>query len=332
MRPTPHLLFALCFGACLDPEAPGALVPETVIEDPTLPRLEVNRTLLHAETFGASAAPTVVVLHGGPGGDYRSLLPLQALAADGYQVVFWDQRGAGLSQRHPAKVFSYKVYLEDLRLLIEKTVAPGQVFVLLGQSWGAMYATWFINQYGDYNGRLRGAVLTEPGAFTKPQLDEFIEKLMKSVELTGKQLNDATWSRQFISAHDHERADYLAMLMAYRAAPSERQDPNNPSPAWRQGAVVNASLLKLTDEQPFDWTTHLGAFATKVLFLRGSLNTVATLEHQKALAASYPQAEIVTIEGVGHAVIWERSQEYLSHVRAYFQSIGFIGGFAGEAQ
>lgn len=323
--PIPLLLFTLCLGACLDPDAPGALVPETVVEDPALPRLEINGTVLHAETFGAPTAPAVVVLHGGPGGDYRSLLPLQALAADGYKVVFWDQRGSGLSKRHPAEIFSYEIYLEDLRLLIEKTVAPNQPFVLLGQSWGAMYATWFINQFGDYNGRLRGAVLTEPGAFTKPQLDDFIEELMGSVDLTGKQLNDATWSRQFISAHDHERADYLAMLMAYRAAPSERQDPNNPSPAWRQGAVVNAALIKLTDEQPFDWTTKLGAFSPKVLFLRGSLNTVATLEHQKILAASYPHAEISTIEGVGHAVIWERTQEYLGRVRAYFQSIGFQG-------
>lgn len=325
MRRRSPLLFLLCLGACLDPDAPGNLVPPTVAEDPTLPRMEVNGTLLHAETYGPSSAPTVIVLHGGPGGDYRSLLPLKSLAADGYKIVFWDQRGTGLSQRHAADVYSYELYLNDLRLLIDKTVAPGQPFVLLGQSWGAMYATWFINEYGDDGGRLRGAVLTEPGAFTKPQLDDFIDKLMKSVDLTGKQLNDALWSRQFISAEDHERADYLAMLIAYRAPPSERQDPNNQSPAWRQGAVVNSALLKLTDEQPFDWTTDLKAFTHKVLFLRGDLNTVATLDHQKALAASYGHADIVTITGVGHAVIWERTQEYLAHVRAYFQSIGFSG-------
>ena len=28
-----------------------------------------------------------------------------------------------------------------------------QPFVFIGQSWGAMYATWFINEYGDYGGR-----------------------------------------------------------------------------------------------------------------------------------------------------------------------------------
>lgn len=111
-----------------------------------------------------------MVLHGGPGVDYRSLLPLQALGADGYRVVFWDQRGAGLSKRHDAASYTMDGYLEDLRLVIEHyTVTPGQPLVLIGHSWGAMYATWFIDEHGDYGGRVRGAVLSEPGGFTKAQ-------------------------------------------------------------------------------------------------------------------------------------------------------------------
>src|SRR5262245_28214126 len=88
---------ALC--GCLDPGEPGSLVPRTVAEDPRPPRIEVAGTLLHAEAFGDPAAPMVMALHGGPGNDYRGMLPLKALADDGYRVVFWDQRGAGLSQR-----------------------------------------------------------------------------------------------------------------------------------------------------------------------------------------------------------------------------------------
>jgi pimeloyl-ACP methyl ester carboxylesterase len=50
---------------------------------------------------------------------------------------------------------------------------------------------------------------------------------------------------------------------------------------------------------------------------------VATLEHQQALAAFYPSADIITIPGVGHEVIWETSDAYLAHTRDYFQKIGF---------
>jgi pimeloyl-ACP methyl ester carboxylesterase len=188
-----------------------------------------------------------------------------------------------------------------------------------------MYATWFINEHGAYGGRLAGAILSEPGAFTKRQLDAFMERLMSSVPLTGEQLNDAAWSRQFMSADDHARADYMAALFALRGAPSERRDPAKRSPMWRAGAVVSAALFALAEEQPFDWTTNLRAFSRKVLFLRGDLNTAATLEHQRELASSYPNAEIVTIAGVGHDMIWERPDDYLAHARAYLRAIGFAG-------
>src|SRR5688572_21844331 len=71
---------ALALVGCLDPNEPGNLVPKTVQEDPALPRIEVNGTLLHAEMYGDPGAPAVVVLHGGPGGDYRHMLGLKALA------------------------------------------------------------------------------------------------------------------------------------------------------------------------------------------------------------------------------------------------------------
>src|SRR3954465_10264209 len=109
-------LTALALGAgCLDPGEPGNLVPRTVVEDPTLPQIQINGTRLHAESFGDPTAPTVMVLHGGPGSDYRSLLNLKALANDGYRVVFWDQRGAGLSQRHDGSSYTLTGYLADLR-------------------------------------------------------------------------------------------------------------------------------------------------------------------------------------------------------------------------
>jgi proline iminopeptidase len=320
------LSLALAFAGCLDPGEPGNLVPKTVVEDPSLPRIEIAGALLHAEAFGDPAAPLVFVLHGGPGSDYRALLPLKALADDGYRVVFWDQRGAGLSQRFEESHYTMAGYLEDLRLVIEHyTVVPGQPLVFIGHSWGAMYLTWFINEYGDYGGRVRGAILSDPGAFTKAQLDDFMKGFMDSYSLTGEPLNDRLWVDQFMSPDDQARADYLMRVSALGGAPFEHNDPNNPAPAWRVGAVVNHAMNKLA-KQGFDWTTNLAAFQQEVLFLRSDLDTVHTLEHQQRLAASWPVHEIITIAGTGHEMIWERPDEYLAHTRDYFQSIGFGGG------
>jgi len=326
MRLSAILFTALTASACLDPGDSGNLVPKTVTEDSTLPRIEVAGTTLHAEAFGNPTHPMIVVLHGGPGnGDYRALLGLQTLANEGYYVVFFDQRGAGLSERHDASDYTMPGYLEDLRQVIEHySTSPTQPIVFLGQSWGAMYATWFINEYGDYNGRLEGAVLTEPGAFTKAQLDAFLDRLTGEYELTGEKLNDAMWSRQFLSPADHARADYLVQTISFGGVPSEGDDPNNPAPIWRFGAVAGNRLLELAQDG-FDWTTNLESYTSPILFIRGDRNTATTEVHQRELASSYPNAELVTIHDAGHHLIWERTDEYLTHVRAYFQQIQFAG-------
>lgn len=311
---------------CMDPGDSGNLVPRTVTEDPTLPQIEIAGTHLHAETFGHPRAPTVIALHGGPGAaDYRSMLPLKALADDGYKVVFWDQRGAGLSERHDADTYSLDRYLADLREVVDRLTTPEQPYVFIGHSWGAMYATWFINEYGDDGGRLKGAILTEPGAFTTRQLNAFIDKLQGSVDILGEQLDDALWAEQFLSPTDHARADYLLVTLALRGAPSEKRNPNNLPPMWRMGAVASAKLVSLAKDSGIDFTTRLKSFAPRVLFLRGGLNQVVTLEHQQELAASFASADIVTIEGVGHDVVWVAPETYLAHTRTYFQSIGFMG-------
>jgi proline iminopeptidase len=322
----PSLTLVLALGAgCLDPGAPGNLVPRTVTEDPTLPQIQINGTRLHAEAFGDPSAPTVVALHGGPGGDYRSVLNLRALADDGYRVVFWDQRGAGLSERLDGGTYTMPEYLADLRQVVDTMTTPGQPYVFIGHSWGAMYATWFINEHGDDGGRLAGAILSDPGAFTETQLESFMKRYLASVDLAGEQFNDALWSGQFMSADDHARADYLQMLMAMKGVRAEHKDPAHLAPMWREGAVVMAALLAIARRDGFDFTTHLRSFGRKVLFLRSDFDTAVPLRQQQELASSFADAEVITITGTGHEMIWEDPQQYLARTRDYFQAIGFRG-------
>ena len=100
----PLALFGLA-AACetMSPTEPGALVPRTVTEDPSLPAIEMNGARFHVQTFGNPANPAIVFLHGGPGGDYRSLLRLGERQnayslADDHFLIFWDQRGSGRSE------------------------------------------------------------------------------------------------------------------------------------------------------------------------------------------------------------------------------------------
>jgi proline iminopeptidase len=153
--------------ACLDPSADGNLVPATVDSDSTLPRVALNGSLFHAETFGDPSSPVIVMLHGGPGNDYRELTRLRqpvdgARLEDRHFLVFWDQRGSGLSRRHDPADVTGAAYDADLEALVDR-FSPSRPVVLIGHSWGGMYASRFIQTHPD---RVAGAVLMEPGPLT----------------------------------------------------------------------------------------------------------------------------------------------------------------------
>ena len=88
-------------GACTT-GGEGLLVPATVMSDPALPRFSLtDGRFVHLQTFGDPARPTLIVLHGGPGGDRRV----------GCARGQWDQRsrkwrgearGGGAYRRRPA--------------------------------------------------------------------------------------------------------------------------------------------------------------------------------------------------------------------------------------
>ena len=94
-----------------------------------------------------------------------------------------------------------------------------------------------------------------------------------------------------------------------------------PTMVWVRLRVPRAKKLIEFADTGFDWTTNLSAFPTKVLFLRGERNTVMTLEHQRRLAAHYPNAEIITIRGTRHP---DKQQPVGSVFRIEDESAPFI--------
>src|SRR5688572_1263456 len=143
----------LLTAGCLDASASGNLVPPTVADDPTLPALVINGARMHAEVVGPAQAQAVVVLHGGPGDDFRYMRRLGDSfdgysLADEYRMVFWDQRSAGLSQRFDrAEDLGLDAHLRDLEDLVDQVAGRDGKVVLLGHSWGGAYAAMYMNAH-----------------------------------------------------------------------------------------------------------------------------------------------------------------------------------------
>jgi proline iminopeptidase len=287
----------------LDPGKPGMLVPKTVDEDASLPSIEVNNTRLHAEAFGINTNPMIVVMHGGPGEDYRSLLNCQELADHGYYVVFYDQRGTGLSKREDKSKFSMQVMLDDLTGVINHyRTSSGQKIILLGQSWGAMLASAYIDKYPT---AIAGAMLCEPGGLVWDDVVDYMGR-SRDYGITNEATGDATYIDQFITGKeaDHEMLDYKFGIAS--STGSSKDSPlgdEGPIPFWRKGAIANRALTEMGEDTEPNWTKYLHLFDTKVLFLYSENNKAYGLAHAQHVSSAYPNVQVERIDDAGHEML-----------------------------
>lgn len=302
----PILLLSFFFFSCTKEfkiNEEGNLVPKTVELDASLPAITVNGSKFHAETFGNPANKMLVILHGGPGSDYRYLLNCKEFANQGYFVVFYDQRGSGLSKRYSKQSYTIQVMINDLAAVIAhyRTSQSQKVF-LLGHSWGAMLATAFINQHPT---SINGVVLGEPGGFKWQDIKDYVARA-QDFRFTSETLNDAAYLEQFMTGNENQQAilDYKFGLMA--SADGAKDSPlgnDGPLPFWRSGAVVNRALFDIGEREKPDWTTNLHKFSTKVFFAYSERNKAYGLAHAQMVSSAYPNVQLEKINGAGHDFI-----------------------------
>jgi proline iminopeptidase len=281
----------------------GNLVPETVDRDPSLPSILVNGTQLHSEAFGNPDSAMIVVLHGGPGADYRSLLNCKAFSDQGYRVVFYDQRGSGLSKRHPKDSYSLQVMYDDLRAVINHyRKSSNQKVFLLGHSWGAILATGFINNYPQ---EVNGAILAEPGGLVYDDIIAYIKRSRK-VSLTSELANDVSYSDQFITGRKDEHAvlDYKYALLSAADGAKDNPTGNEGRPTfWRFGKVVADALIEIGDRDKPNFTTNLDQYTIKILFVYSENNRAYGLPYAEKVSAPFPNVQLEKIEDAGHDIL-----------------------------
>jgi proline-specific peptidase len=81
----------------------------------------------------------LLCLHGGPGVPHDYLEPLEAMAATGRRVIFYDQLGCGNSDHpHDPSLWSVRLFVEELATM-RQALGLDRVHIL-GNSWGGMLA------------------------------------------------------------------------------------------------------------------------------------------------------------------------------------------------
>jgi proline iminopeptidase len=298
----------------------GFSVPDTVERNPSLPRVELNGYPFHAEAFGDPDKPVVIVLHGGPGADYRYLYSLKGLSDD-HLVVFYDQRGTGLSPRVPAEDITVQGFIDDLDAFVE-AFGKGRPVHLVGHSWGAMLASAYAGAHPHKVGKL---VLAEPAFLDATTLGVFDSGGWPGMRVVWG-FTKAWFSKWAVRTHGdaYARDDFfLQQVMPLTQGEDELCGGTLPPlEAWRFGSPnFQATLGRMMDDPAWaaglDFRKGVDAFAGDTLFLAGECNKRVGAEHQKKHLGHFRNATLEVVPGAGHFMFNDRPDHCNAVVRAF---------------
>lgn len=297
-------------------------LPATTEHDPALPSVRLHGYAFHAQAFGRVGRPVVVVLHGGPGGDYRYLLGLAALA-DAFRVVFYDQRGTGLSPRVPPEDITPQGFVDDLDAIVD-AYGQGRPVHLVGHSWGPMLASAYAGAHPDKVDRL---VLAEPGFLDGATLPYLQEGGWPGWAAAWGMAR--AWLAQWrvrTEGDPQARRDYLLGRMLPLVQARSTCDGRPPVlEGWRAGsASFDATVGRMERDPAFaaglDFRRGVEHFGGATLFLAGRCSPVMGEAQQRRHMAHFRHARLEVLEDAGHLLFNDQPERSVALVRA------FLGG------
>lgn len=284
-------------------------VAPTVENDLSLEFVELQGYKFHIRTIGDQGLPPVVVVHGGPGGDAQYLYPIQDLAKD-YHLIFYDQRGTGLSPRVARESLTLESSLEDPHQIVSHYGRQGQVR-LIGHSWGAMLVVGYLGKHPE---RVSHAVVVEPGILNPVSAKAFVARFKASQSWwDALPLVKYIALAPFVSSKDgHELFDYVMTRLMNRAKPGgpyQCAGESMPPDAFaRAGYAAFQNMLQPVLDRPERFTQNLteniAAYRGKLLMLSSECSFIGYQYQQEFHIPSLPAQTLhLEAKAMGHNML-----------------------------
>jgi proline iminopeptidase len=249
--------------------------------------------------------PTLLLLHGGPGYDHSGFKPRFSALADVAQIVYYDHRGHGRSDRRPSAEWTLDTFADDIVRLCDALGLAKPIVV--GQSFGGFVAQRYIARHPAHPGKV---VLSS----TSPHLG-LQRKLDRFERLGGPEVRAA--AERFWSTPGPESwADYLLKCRQYY-----NTTPQDDEVSGRR-TLFNLDILYASaggEQQTMDLLPGLARAQCPVLVIAGEHDPVCPVEDAREIAAALPAAcsRLVTFPNAGHGPYRDQPDETFALLRRF---------------
>lgn len=299
-------------------------VPKTTQLDESLPYTEIDGYKFHTEIFGNPKSTPIIVVHGGPGGDYEYLKSLKALSQD-YRVIFYDQRGTGLSPRVDKEYLTLENNLDDLHSVIQYFSREGKV-KLIGHSWGGMLVTAYLATYPE---KVSQAVIVEPGMLYPMSAKAFVACMKESQSICDMfALIRYITVYPFVSKNDgHEGFDYVMTKMLNRnkpGAPYQCEGESMPPNIFKRGGYeAFNNMLKPVMDDPnsftYDLTEGISNYNGEIMLISSECSQFGYEFQKKYHIPKLPRQTIhVKAKNMGHNMLTLNPEWSLNTIGEFF--------------
>jgi pimeloyl-ACP methyl ester carboxylesterase len=232
--------------------------------------------------------PTLICMHGGPGFDHTGFKPAFSQLADIAQIVYYDHRGHGRSDRRPRDEWTLDTWADDIVRLCDALGIEKPI--VLGQSFGGMVAQKYVARHPEHPGKVVISS-TSPRWVLQRKLVEF----EKRGGPRAREVAEAYWrhpSRETFQVYWDECRNL------YNTRP-------NPDPQSGERTTMNVDILldfAAGEIQTMDLAPGLANARCPVLVMAGEEDPICPLLDSQEIVAALPKewARFARFPNVGH--------------------------------
>ena len=256
----------------------------------------------------------MVLLHGGPGGTHHYFHPHFSHAADFAQVIYYDQRGCGLSDFEPGEGYTIQQAANDLESL--RQALGYDQWVVVGYSYGGLLAQLYATKFPE---SLAGLVLLSSAVclnielessrqydFISEEEQDWMQEINQMPDLTREQIIfnrylNGDWKRQFFYRPSKER---IAEFARYE---------------WMHDREFRNGIIESL--HPLDLEGAFNDFPVPTLIFEGKWDLTWNTDKPEVIHNIHPNAEMVVIEQAGHSPFADQPDEFFGELQNFIESL-----------